>query len=1535
MFSYHSWKTLLVFSLFVFNVYSVLAGNIDPFLAEKLKSTSAVEKVSVIIYMREQVDLRAMEELLQQSVSAGERIPVDVRYRTIITALQEVAERTQPNFVQKLRTHETNGVLSDIQQFWIRNLVVVSAIQQTIEEIAQLPEVETVYLDGILQRDLPLNSAPADALVSGSEPGLRAINAHKLWEIGITGLGRIVMNIDTGVEGNNLAYKTRWRGALPGILPTWAWFDPANHTIFPTDGDGSSQHGTHTMGIMCGRYDSVNDTLGVAPDANWIASNSLIGGSPHTSRSIASFQWAANPDSNINTMDDVPDAINNSWYDPNVSSTECSGASGYYDVIDAIEALGTAVVFSAGNNGPGASTITPPKNRLTTSVNIFSVGALDANTAGYPIASFSSRGPSVCTGPDSLRIKPEVSAPGVNVRSSSGTNGYRFLDGTSMAAPHVCGAIALLRQAAPFLTGTELKYYLYNNAVDLGTPGEDNTFGRGMIDVWKTYLALPLNIGKVEGEIMSNGNPLNGVKVDFVEDILQISSSTNAEGKYLVAARIDTPLTSATYTLRAEKFGFLTFTDTVTILLDDTVTKNIVMSPAPGGTLQVHTYDNDNNSIRANVKVIFSGQTVINDITDSISGLYSTPLPTGTYTVIIDAPSPFATYSNVNVVVNENQTTQLNTLLRYVVEFTPIAIRDTLAIGQIHSKQLQLTNTTNDTVQFRISDDNALQRSQKKNISQNSSVYSPIEFPKGTEDTRPGYASPEGRGGPDAFGYQWIDSDEPDGPEFQWIDISATGTMLDSNSTWIPTGTFSGQDEGYVQIPLSFPFGFYGSTFNTAYLSSNGIVMFKIPTSNTYSNAQIPTAGGSIDNLVAGFWDDLEIVGTSKIYYGTHSGNFVIQWMNIQRYNGNLAEYSYEYILKPSGEIVVQYLAMGISGGTLTSSTVGIENQTGTVGLQVAYNATYLHNELAIRFFTPDAIWISEVPITGTLLPHADQNVSVTFNASGLSVDTTYRANLFLEATHPDVIGSTKIPASLRIAFADSALLLVNKSSFDFGAVPLFETRKETLKVTNGGMTTLIVSSLTTTNSDYTVQPSNGTITTGNSINVVVSYHPTLSGIDTGRIIIQSNSQFTPRLDVLLNGSSYGVARIVLHPNTFSFVSQATNDTLRKKMYILNTGSDTLRYFLEEKIANGATHTKKGKGGPDAFGYVWRDSDEPGGPDFLWYDIRSLGTAVSVANNGIAGPFPLGFDFKFYGTNYNEVRITGNGFLGFGTTSIGFSNTSIPSSGTPNNALFGFWEDLNPETAGGEVHYFADAVNHLFIVQFTNVARANDAGSRVTFQMILNANGDVKFQYQSMTGVLNSATIGIENVTGGVGLLVAFNQNYVHDNLAILFTTDQIPWLSQSRMEGTILPGDSQAVDIRVHPARMMPGNFSARVKVQGNSPDTLLAQVNLEVLVGVNEILSIIPKRFQLFQNHPNPFNPTTIISFGLPEQANISLQVFNVLGQEVVTLADGIFEAGTYNVEWNASTALSSGIYFYRLKVTQSGNVRFADSKKLLLLK
>src|SRR5690606_18118712 len=97
---------------------------------------------------------------------------------------------------------------------------------------------------------------------------------------------------------------------------------------------------------------------------------------------------------------------------------------------------------------------------------------------------------SLCGGTGSLLIKPEVSAPGTNVRSAYPGGGYANLTGTSMASPHVAGAIALLKQFAPTLTGKQIKLALYNTAIDLGTPGEDNTYGTGLIDVYAAMLSL-------------------------------------------------------------------------------------------------------------------------------------------------------------------------------------------------------------------------------------------------------------------------------------------------------------------------------------------------------------------------------------------------------------------------------------------------------------------------------------------------------------------------------------------------------------------------------------------------------------------------------------------------------------------------------------------------------------------------------------------------------------------------------------------------------------------------------------------------------------------------------------------------------------------------------------------------------------------------------------------------------------------------------------------------------------------------------------
>ncbi|MEL6924001.1 MAG: S8 family serine peptidase [Bacteroidota bacterium] len=236
-------------------------------------------------------------------------------------------------------------------------------------------------------------------------------------------------------------------------------------------------HGTHTLGTMVGLDRTTNDTIGVAFNALWVGAPILCG--LGTEDNVAAFEWALDPDNNPETIVDMPDVINNSWFDPNVQN-ECNNV--YNKVLDALEAAGVAVIFSAGNAGPEPSTITPPHNINTDELNSFTVGALNGNSSALNIADFSSRGPAKCTNEnEAIYIKPEVSAPGVSVRSCV-PGGYDFFSGTSMAAPHVAGAVLLLKEAFPFLTGRQIKESLYLTAIDLGDPGEDNTYGRGIID---------------------------------------------------------------------------------------------------------------------------------------------------------------------------------------------------------------------------------------------------------------------------------------------------------------------------------------------------------------------------------------------------------------------------------------------------------------------------------------------------------------------------------------------------------------------------------------------------------------------------------------------------------------------------------------------------------------------------------------------------------------------------------------------------------------------------------------------------------------------------------------------------------------------------------------------------------------------------------------------------------------------------------------------------------------------------------------------
>ncbi len=452
------------------------ATKIDSWLQEEITKNPTTD-IPVYILLADRLDVQTMDQrFYERRASQLERI------QELVPALQQKASRTQAPLLAWM-TAQPGIDQSSVTGFWVTNVITAEAKGEAIAALSRRAEVEWIGAQGeVVAESFTRTNAPPAYAPDGIEPGLAVIKAPQMWQMGYTGYGRKAMIIDSGVDFAHPSLHVQFWGNNVGI--DRAWLDADGRE--PQD---CGSHGSHVCGTVMGLNRFENDTTGVAFNAHWLSSPIFSGGCGNGfNYVIQSFQWAINPDNNINTTNDMPDVINNSWRWDEPDGNQCNGI--FKSTFDAVEAAGIAIVFSAGNSGSELSTITSPKNINTTLVNSFATGSLNGNEAELPIANSSSRGPSICGGDSSLLIKPEVSAPGVSVRSSVPNNGYDFFSGTSMAAPHVSGSVCLLKEAFPGLTGSEIKLALYFSARDLGDPGEDNVFGMGVIDVPAAYQYL-------------------------------------------------------------------------------------------------------------------------------------------------------------------------------------------------------------------------------------------------------------------------------------------------------------------------------------------------------------------------------------------------------------------------------------------------------------------------------------------------------------------------------------------------------------------------------------------------------------------------------------------------------------------------------------------------------------------------------------------------------------------------------------------------------------------------------------------------------------------------------------------------------------------------------------------------------------------------------------------------------------------------------------------------------------------------------------
>ncbi|PKK40543.1 Copper binding protein, plastocyanin/azurin family [Clostridiaceae bacterium JG1575] len=427
----------------------------------------------------------------------------------VVQALKTDALRIQQPMVRTLEREKI-----EYQSYYIVNMMWVKADYQQILSLAKDPAVLKVYKNRTHQM-LEEPMAPSAIADSAIEWNIKAVQADKAWANGATGKGVTIGIIDTGGAFMHKAIQKQFNAydaSKPDYLDLeklkYSWFDAQNHKERPYD---DHNHGTHCIGTILGRESETQNVIGVAPEAKWIAAKAFTASGGSSDRSLLDAgQWMLAPGGDATK---APQVINNSW------GGEAGLDEWYRSLVQSWRAANILPVFAAGNQRqgeplPGPGSIEIPANYPES----FAVAAIDRNNRR---GSFSKLGP---TPFDEKLIKPEISAPGVSIRSSLADGSYGLMTGTSMATPHIVGVAALMISANTSATVDDLISTMTATAkplVDGAYPLSPNMgYGYGLANADLAVQSLGNGIGTVKGTVLIPGSDVEKPKaeVEYLPD---------------------------------------------------------------------------------------------------------------------------------------------------------------------------------------------------------------------------------------------------------------------------------------------------------------------------------------------------------------------------------------------------------------------------------------------------------------------------------------------------------------------------------------------------------------------------------------------------------------------------------------------------------------------------------------------------------------------------------------------------------------------------------------------------------------------------------------------------------------------------------------------------------------------------------------------------------------------------------------------------------------------------------------------------------
>jgi subtilisin family serine protease len=543
---------------------------VHPLVWEALQAEGEAE---ILVVLRAQADL-----------STAETLPTkEAKGRYVYETLRAVAKESQ----QALRTM-LDAQEIEYQSFYIVNALKLRARGSLVQSLANRFDVAQIlpnpWVKGVPDRpDEP--ASISNAAPQGIEDNIERVHAPRVWSLGFTGQGIVVAGQDTGYDWQHPALKNQYRGWDGASADhNYNWHD-AIHSgggacapDAPEPCDDLS-HGTHTMGIIVGDDGGLNQ-IGMAPGARWIGCRNMDEGfgTPATYMECFEFFLAPYPvDGSPGAGNPAlaPHVVNNSWSCP---TWEGCDADTLEAAVEALRQAGIIVVVSAGNHGSACETVLYPP---TTYQQSFSVGAFNHSTD--QIASFSSRGPVTYGG--ETYVKPNIAAPGVSIKSSVPGSDYDWISGTSMAAPHVAGAVALLLSAAPGYAGqvdaieaaltTSAESKSDSQCSDPTPP--NNVWGWGILD---TLAAVEwIAAGSLQGAVTDadDGAPVAGATVTarLVSGTAKPVTVTDLHGAYTLA------LAAGDYDVTADAAGYFPQTiENVTVASGEVEIQDFALEPA-------------------------------------------------------------------------------------------------------------------------------------------------------------------------------------------------------------------------------------------------------------------------------------------------------------------------------------------------------------------------------------------------------------------------------------------------------------------------------------------------------------------------------------------------------------------------------------------------------------------------------------------------------------------------------------------------------------------------------------------------------------------------------------------------------------------------------------------------------------------------------------------------------------------------------------------------------------------------------------------